>query len=82
MAAQANTVENKKGFLQWARGRKGQQVIIIVAFMIVPLALLFTFTYLPFGEMVGYSFYQMKYIGKRTFVGWNNYASVFSRKDC
>ncbi len=24
----------------------------------------------------------MKYVGKRTFVGWKNYASVFSRKDC
>lgn len=82
MAAQANTAGTKKGFLQWARSRKGQQIIIIIAFMIIPLALLFTFTYLPFGEMVGYSFYQMKYVGKRTFVGWKNYASVFSRKDC
>lgn len=82
MAAQANVVGSKKGFLHWARSRRGQQVIIIVAFMIIPLALLFTFTYLPFGEMVGYSFFKMKYVGKRTFVGWKNYASVFSRKDC
>ena len=50
--------------------------------MIIPLVLLFTFTYLPFGEMVGFSFYKMKYVGKRTFVGWKNYASVFSRKGC
>ncbi len=50
MAAQANTVGTQnKGFLQWARSRKGQQAIIIVAFMVIPLALLFTFTYLPFG---------------------------------
>ncbi|MCI9315315.1 MAG: sugar ABC transporter permease [Lachnospiraceae bacterium] len=83
MAAQANTLgTQKKGFLQLLRSRKGQQAIIIVAFMIVPLALLFTFTYLPFGEMVGYSFMKMKYIGDRKFVGWKNYASVFSRKDC
>ncbi|MDE7258009.1 MAG: sugar ABC transporter permease [Lachnospiraceae bacterium] len=83
MAAQANTVgTQKKTFSQWIKGRKGQQAIIIVAFMIIPLALLFTFTYLPFGEMVGYSFMKMKYIGKRQFVGWSNYASVFSRKDC
>lgn len=83
MAAQANTVRTqKKTFLQWLRSRKGQQAIIIIAFMIIPLALLFTFTYLPFGEMVGYSFMKMKYIGKREFVGWKNYASVFSRKDC
>ncbi|MDE7132736.1 MAG: sugar ABC transporter permease [Lachnospiraceae bacterium] len=83
MAAQANSVgTQKKTFSQWIKGRKGQQAIIIVAFMIIPLALLFTFTYLPFGEMVGYSFMKMKYIGKRQFVGWSNYASVFSRKDC
>ena len=83
MAAQANRVgTHKKTFPQWLRSRKGQQAIIIVAFMIIPLALLFTFTYLPFGEMVGYSFMKMKYIGKREFVGWKNYASLFSRKDC
>ena len=83
MAAQANTVgTQKKTFSQWIKSRKGQQAIIIVAFMIIPLALLFTFTYLPFGEMVGYSFMKMKYIGKRQFVGWDNYASVFRRKDC
>ncbi|MBD5487350.1 MAG: sugar ABC transporter permease [Lachnospiraceae bacterium] len=83
MVAQANTVgTQKKTFSQWIKSRKGQQAIIIVAFMIIPLALLFTFTYLPFGEMVGYSFMKMKYIGKREFVGWDNYVSVFSRKDC
>lgn len=83
MAAQANTMgTQKKTFSQWIKSRKGQQAIIIIAFMIIPLALLFTFTYLPFGEMVGYSFMKMKYIGKREFVGWKNYASVFSRKDC
>lgn len=59
-----------------------QQIIIIVAFMIVPIALLFTFTYLPFAEMFGYSFYEMKYIGARKFVGWKNYIKVFNRKDC
>ena len=83
MAAKANTVgTQKKSFSQWVRSRKGQQAIIIVAFMIIPLALLFTFTYLPFGKMVGYSFMQMKYAGTRKFIGWKNYASVFSRKDC
>ena len=41
--------------------------------------MLFTFTYLPFGEMVTYSFYKMKYIGERTFVGLNNYKDLFTR---
>lgn len=54
----------------------------MVTFMIIPLLLLFVFTYLPFGEMIGFSFYKMKYVGKRTFVGLNNYINVFKRDDC
>lgn len=54
---------------------------VILAFIIIPLFLLFTFTYLPFGEMVTYSFYKMKYIGERTFVGLKNYKDLFTRED-
>ena len=54
----------------------------MIAFLIVPLVLLFVFTYLPFGEMVSYSFYNMKYTGARKFVGWKNYVKVFQRSDC
>ena len=50
--------------------------------MVVPLILLAVFTYIPFGEMVNFSFYNMKYIGARKFVGLKNYAKVFSRDDC
>ena len=62
--------------LKWFKSRKGQQTLIILAFMIIPLALLFIFTYLPFGEMVKFSFYKMKYttpVDKRVFVGLKNY---------
>jgi len=55
--------------------------VIILAFITLPLFLLFTFTYLPFGEMVTYSFYKMKYIGERTFVGLKNYKDLFTRDD-
>ena len=68
----------------WAKSRKGQQTIIILAFMFIPLLLLFVFTYLPFGEMVKFSFYKMKYAtppDKRVFVGWDNYIDVFNRKE-
>ncbi|MCM1257031.1 MAG: sugar ABC transporter permease [Roseburia sp.] len=71
--------------MQWARSRKGQQIIISIAFMFIPLLLLFVFTYLPFGEMVKFSFYKMKYttpVNKREFVGWRNYLDVFRRDDC
>ena len=70
---------------KWAKSRKGQKTIIILAFMIIPLLLLFVFTYLPFGQMVQFSFYKMKYstpVAKREFVGLKNYIAVFKRGDC
>ena len=39
---------------KWVKSRNGQQTIVILSFMIIPLLLLFVFTYLPFGEMVKY----------------------------
>ena len=54
----------------------------MLAFLIIPMVLLMVFTYIPFAEMVKFSFYNMKYIGARKFVGWKNYIKVFSRKDC
>lgn len=72
----------KRSFGEWLRSRDGQKVLVMIAFLILPLALLFIFTYLPFAEMFGFSFYNMKYIGARKFVGLKNYAKVFSRKDC
>ncbi|MCR5676243.1 MAG: sugar ABC transporter permease [Lachnospiraceae bacterium] len=67
---------------EWARSRDGQKVFVMIAFMVIPLLLLFVFTYLPFGEMFGYSFYNMKYTGVRKFVGLKNYVKVFQRDDC
>ena len=82
----ATTVDKKSfDFIKWLKSRKGQQVAICVSFMIIPLILLFVFTYLPFGEMFRFSFYRMKYATppeQRVFVGWQNYIDVFTRKDC
>lgn len=72
-------------FKKWAKSRAGQQVLICIGFMIIPLLLLFLFTYFPFAEMIKFSFYKMKYttpIDRREFVGWDNYLDVFRRKDC
>lgn len=83
MAATTQAVKPpKKTFAQWLKSRKGQQALVMVAFMIIPLLLLFVFTYLPFAEMIGFSFYKMKYVGKRTFIGLKNYMDVFRRDDC
>ena len=65
----------------WFRTSKGSKITVIFAFTIIPLILLFVFTYLPFGKMVQYSFYNMRYIGERRFVGLQNYRELFTRKD-
>ena len=88
MVAKAESAtKGKKPFSlgKWAKSREGQKVLIVLAFSIIPLLLLFVFTYLPFGEMVKFSFYKMKYttpVDKPQFVGWKNYLDVFRRKDC
>ncbi len=75
-------MEVKERIIQWFQKRKVQQVLVITTFMAIPLLLLFVFTYLPFGEMINFSFYKMKYTGTRTFVGFDNYIDVFKRDDC
>lgn len=81
-ATNITTQKKKRSFSEWARSRDGQKVFVMIAFLIVPLVLLIVFTYLPFAEMVSYSFYNMKYTGARKFVGWKNYMKVFQRSDC
>lgn len=68
-------------FKQWLLKRETQKVLIIVLFMAVPLTLLLLFTYIPFAKMIQFSFYNMKYIGERKFVGWANYKRVFQNKE-
>lgn len=60
---------------------KGQQMLVVVSFMSVPLLLLFVFTYLPFLLQIKFSFYDMQYLGPRTFIGLQNYKDVFMRPD-
>ena len=72
----------KKSF--W-KTRKGQQLLTMGMFLVIPLTLLVVFTYYPFAEMVEFSFYKMKYstpVDKRVFVGFQNYIDVFKRDDC
>ncbi|MCR5595610.1 MAG: sugar ABC transporter permease [Lachnospiraceae bacterium] len=82
MANTKTVTKPKRTFTEWLRSRDGQKALVMLAFMVLPLLLLFVFTYLPFGEMFGFSFYKMKYIGERKFVGLKNYEKVFSRDDC
>ena len=82
MPRKTQTLTTKKSFGQWLRSRKGQKVLVLIAFMTLPLVLLAVFTYIPFVEMFKFSFYDMKYLGERTFVGIKNYIEVFTRDDC
>ncbi|MGN6714220.1 carbohydrate ABC transporter permease [Anaerocolumna jejuensis] len=68
-------------FKKWLGRRKVQRTLVIVSFIFIPIVLLFTFTYLPFFNMIRFSFYDMKYIGGRTFVGFDNYKEIFTRPD-
>lgn len=75
--------KTRKGFWENMKARKGQRILVIVLFMIVPLTLLAVFTYIPFFEMIRFSFYNMKYGGQEgTWVGLNNYIEVFKRSEC
>ena len=81
-ATQASLERPKLTFLQKCKTMRGQQIIVTITFLILPLLLLFLFTYLPFFNMVQFSFYDQDYLRVRRFVGLKNYIDVFSRDDC
>lgn len=74
--------KEKPSFIKWIQTGKVNRKLCIFVFMLFPLLLLVVFTYVPFLKMFQFSFYEMKYIGAREFVGLDNYAEVFSREDC
>ncbi len=58
-----------------------QKVAVIFLFAVVPLFLLILFTYIPFGKMVQFSFYNMSYTKNKGFVGFDNYLRIFSKNE-
>ncbi len=78
---EAAAVKKSSGFKLWLQSLRGQQILVTIVFLIAPLALLFIFTCIPFFNMVQFSFFDMKYIGERTFIGFENYKSIFTRDD-
>lgn len=72
----------KYTFLEWCRTYKGQKLITTILFLLVPLALLITFTFIPAFNMVYYSFQDRDQFGiDATFVGLDNYKTVFTNPD-
>ena len=55
--------------------------LVISSFLVVPLALLFTFTYLPLYKMFEYSVQEWDGLSDPTWVGLANYQEIFSRPD-
>lgn len=74
--------KERRSFVDWIRSGKVNRRLVIFTFMLFPLTLLIVFTYIPFGKMIQFSFYDMKYIGDKVWVGLQNYLSVFQREDC
>lgn len=73
--------KNPSPLLRTLRSDKGQRFLVIAAFTLIPVLLLLVFTYVPFAKMIQFSFYDMKYIGNKEFVGLENYQEVFTRED-
>ncbi|MFC4388729.1 carbohydrate ABC transporter permease [Gracilibacillus marinus] len=57
---------------------KQQRIIIIVGFLIVPLGLLATFSFLPVANMFWYSFTDWNGFSEKEIVGFENYVTVFT----
>ena len=81
MGKSAGAAVSQKTFGEKFKSRKVQQMLVIITFLFAPLLLLVVFTYLPFMKMVQFSFYNMKYIGPKKFVGLDNYIDVFHRPE-
>ena len=73
--------QEKQTLLNKLRSGKAQRVLVMLTFMLIPMLLLFVFTYLPFFKMVQFSFYNRTYLDEGTWVGLKNYIDVFQRDD-
>lgn len=54
-----------------------QRTLTICGFLAIPLILLFVFTYLPFVDMVEYSFFRWDGYSDKVFIGLENYKTLF-----
>ncbi len=70
------------GFGQWLRTYEGQKLYVSILFLLIPLALLVLFTFVPAVNMVGYSFQERDQFGvDPKFVGFENYKTIFTNPD-
>lgn len=76
------TVQTSLAVRRGANIGKRRRAVVILTFLFAPMLLLFVFTYLPFFDMIRFSFYDRNYLNPGTFVGLKNYIDVFKRDDC
>ena len=60
---------------------KKQEKIVVFTFLLIPIALVVIFGFLPIFNMLGYSFLKWDGLGAKKFIGLKNYAEVFSRPE-
>ncbi len=74
--------KKKNALVEFFSRRAVQKWVIVILFLIIPIALLVVFTYLPLFDMVGYSFFKWNGTSKqKTWIGLNNYIEVFTRPE-
>lgn len=81
MRSSTKAAAPRRNFKEFLHADKTQRTLVMVAFMAVPLILLAMFTYIPFAEMIRFSFYNRNYLSEGTFVGIQNYIEVFKRPE-
>ena len=75
----AETVKQKRTFIQWIRGYTGQKYITTVLFLLIPLVLLILFTLIPAVNMGIFSFQKRDQLGVSVeWVGLDNYVRLFT----
>lgn len=60
---------------------KKQQKVVAFLFLLVPVALVVVFSYLPFFSMIEYSFLRWDGMGRKKFLGLQNYIDVLTRQE-
>lgn len=82
MSSQTKTaVTTRRTFREFIRADKTQRALVMITFMAAPLILLALFTYVPFAEMIRFSFYNRNYLNPGKFVGIANYIEAFKRSE-
>lgn len=69
-------------FTQWLRTYEGQKLYVSILFLLIPIALLVAFTFIPALNMIIFSFQERDQFGvDPEFVGLDNYVTIFTNPD-